>query len=259
MTVPSAKAEHTTPYTLATAREAGWTWRIPLQHRTGNGYVYCSDYISDDEAASTLLNVLDTEALGEPKVIPFLTGVRRKIWHKNCLAIGLAQGFLEPMESTAIHLVSRSVAMFVRHFPDRILRPELIDEFNRRMHAEYAEIRDFLVMHYCTTKRDDTPFWQFCQNMPLSEDLKRKLAVFKASGTVVPGVEVLFEAVNWQMVLTGMGVIPERYNPTVDALDYAALSRSLAAGKAAIESIAATQPTHDEFIERFCKAPAMKM
>lgn len=259
VTLPSAKAAQTLPYTLATAREAGWTWRIPLQHRTGNGYVYCSDYVSDDEAAATLLNGLDTPALAEPRLIPFKTGIRRHIWYKNCLALGLAQGFLEPLESTAIHLVSRTLALFVQHFPDRVARPELVAEFNRRMREDYSEIRDFLVMHYCTTARDDTPFWRRCQDLPQSQDLQRKLAVFKASGVVVPGTEVLFEAVNWQMVLTGMNFIPERYNPTVDALDYEALRRSLAAGKKALAQIVSLQPGHDEFIERYCRAPEVSL
>lgn len=254
VTVASAKAAVTTPYTRVTAREAGWTWRIPLQHRSGNGYVYCSRYISDDEAAHTLLQALDTEPLAEPRTIPFVTGVRKKFWHRNCLSLGLAQGFLEPLESTAIHLVSRAVALFVHHFPGGDFCPELADEFNRRLYAEYEEIRDFLVMHYCTTRRSDTAFWRDCQSMRISESLSRKLEVFQKAGVVVPGVNVPFEPVSWQMVLTGMGVLPARYNPTIDVLDFKKLTLSMQSGRDAVAKAIAAQPSHDDFINQFCKA-----
>ncbi|MCP8899807.1 tryptophan halogenase family protein [Gilvimarinus xylanilyticus] len=257
VTVPSARAPVTKSHTVATARSAGWSWRIPLQQRNGNGYVYASDFISDDEARAELLASLDTEPLAEPRVIPFTTGVRSDAWRNNCLALGLAQGFLEPLESTAIHLVSKSLAHFVRFFPGADTREPLRREFNRRLYHDYCEIRDFLVLHYCTTGRSDTPFWRACQAMTPPDTLREKLSLFRAQGNLIPGVEDFFQPSSWQMVLTGMGVTPLGYNPTVDALDYAAVARSLAAGKDAIARAAATQPSHDEFIDTYCKAPPL--
>ncbi|WP_026287112.1 tryptophan halogenase family protein [Gilvimarinus chinensis] len=255
VTVASARAEVTKVQTVATARSAGWGWRIPLQHRNGNGYVYASQFIDDDIAQRELLEALDTEPLAEPRIIPFTTGIRRKVWDKNCLALGLAQGFLEPLESTAIHLVSKSLAHFVRLFPAADCAERLQREFNRRLYDDYCEIRDFLILHYCTTARSDTPFWQYCQNMPLPDSLAEKLSLFREQGNLQPGVEDFFQPSSWQMVLTGMGVTPRGYNPTVDALDYQALARSLAAGKEAIARAAAKQPSHDEFINTYCRAP----
>ena len=254
VTVQSAKASQTAPFTLATAREAGWTWRIPLQSRTGNGYVYSSRFSNDAQARETLLSALDTEALTEPRVIPFTTGIRRKVWHKNCLALGLAQGFLEPLESTAIHLVSKSLAHFVRLYPKADCAEVLRDEFNRRLTADYEEIRDFLVLHYCTTERNDTEFWRYCRALELPASLQAKLELFAEQGGLFAGVEDFFQPSSWQMVLTGMGVIPADYNRTVDALDSAALARSLHSGASAIASAVAAQPSHDEFLRQYCLA-----
>ncbi|UTF59348.1 tryptophan halogenase family protein [Gilvimarinus sp. DA14] len=254
VTVPSAKAAVTTAHTIATARAAGWSWRIPLQQRHGNGYVYASKFIGDEQAARELLASLDTEPLAEPRVIPFTSGIRRKVWDKNCLALGLAQGFLEPLESTAIHLVSKSLAHFIRFFPGTDCSERLQREFNRRLYQDYCEIRDFLVLHYCTTERSDTPFWRACQQMEMPDSLADKLSLFREQGNLLPGVEDFFQPSSWQMVLTGMGVMPAHYNRTVDALDYSALARSLAAGKEAIGKAAAMQPSHDEFINTYCKA-----
>ncbi|HEY7885323.1 MAG TPA: tryptophan halogenase family protein [Cellvibrionaceae bacterium] len=255
VTVQSERAITTTPYTVAKAREAGWTWRIPLQHRTGNGYVFCSRYVSDDVATATLLNAIDTPALNTPRVIEFTTGIRQQPWLKNCLALGLAQGFLEPLESTAIHLVSKTLAQFVRSFPALDCDPLLVSEFNRRVLADYTEIRDFLVMHYCTTARTDTPFWRDCNAMKLPDSLQHKLNIFHQTGAVIAGVEDFFGAASWQMVLTGMERIPAHYNPTLDALNADQLRQSLAAGKQALARIAEAQPLHDDFIREYCAAP----
>lgn len=245
----------TPPYTVAKARDAGWTWRIPLQHRTGNGYVFCDKYCSNQQAIDTLLNAVEGKVIGEPRVIPFVTGIRKKIWHKNCLALGLAQGFLEPLESTAIHLVSKTLAFFVRMFPDRQGNQLQIDEFNRRVRADYEEIRDFLVLHYCTTDRDDSEFWRYCANMPIPESLQRKIDFFSVAGGLIPDVEELFQPTSWYAVFTGMGIKPQRYNPTVDALDYVKLKTSLHSGQQAIANIARQQPSHDAFLQQYCRAP----
>lgn len=255
VTVQTENMGDTTPYTIATARAAGWTWRIPLQHRTGNGYVFCDKYCSDEEAIETLLSSIEGEPLTEPRVIPFTTGVRHKAWNQNCLALGLAQGFLEPLESTAIHLVSKSLALFVRLFPTAECDTQLSDEFNRRVRQDYEEIRDFLVLHYCTTQRDDTPFWRWCQQMELPVKLKAKLDLFKVHGGLIPGTEELFQPTSWYAVFDGMGVEPIGYNPTLDAIDYHKLKQSLHSGKTAIQTCAATQPSHDEFLRTYCPAP----
>jgi len=255
VTVQTKNVGPTTPYTISTAREAGWTWRIPLQHRTGNGYVFCDKYVTDEQATQTLLDAIEGEPLMTPRVIPFKTGIRKKSWHKNCLSLGLAQGFLEPLESTAIHLVSKTIAYFVRMFPTKQCDPVLIDEYNRRVRADYEEIRDFLVLHYCTTERDDSEFWRWCKNMDIPESLQKKLDFFKASGGLIPGTEELFQPTSWYAVFTGMGVEPNSYNPTVDTWDYQKLKGIMEQGKQGLIDIAKQQPSHDEFLQQYCPAP----
>ncbi|MBU2893308.1 tryptophan 7-halogenase [Colwellia sp. D2M02] len=255
VTVQTKNIGETTPYTTSRAQNAGWTWRIPLQHRTGNGYVFCDKYCSDEDAIATLLANIEGEPITTPKVIPFVTGIRKQAWNKNCLALGLAQGFLEPLESTAIHLVSKTLAFFVRLFPTKECNPILMSEFNRRVKADYEEIRDFLVLHYSATERDDTEFWRWCQNMEIPATLQKKLDFFKVSGGLIPGVEELFQPTSWYAVLDGMGITPKNYNPTLDALNYSQLNKSLTSGKQAIEQVVKLQPSHDEFIQQYCRAP----
>lgn len=244
----------TKPYTVSRGQKAGWSWHIPLQHRTGNGYVYCDKYITDEEAIQTLLDNVDGEPLTEPRVIPFVTGVRDKVWNKNCLSLGLAQGFLEPLESTAIHLVSKSLALFVRMFPTKKPNAVLQNEFNRRIIGDYQEIRDFLVLHYCTTKRDDSAFWRDWQQKQIPASLSERIAFFKQSGSLIPGIEELFQPTSWYAVFDGMGVIPNGYNPTLDALNSETLAKSLMAGRNALEKCAEAQPNHDEFLQQYCPA-----
>ena len=255
VTVQTENVAPPPPYTIATARDAGWTWRIPLQHRSGNGYVFCDKFCTEQQAIDTLLAAVQGPPLTEPRVIPFVTGVRKKIWNKNCLALGLAQGFLEPLESTAIHLVSKTLALFVRMFPDKPGDQVQRDEFNRRVIADYQEIRDFLVMHYCTTQRRDSDFWRHCATMQIPPGLKQKIAFYSVAGGLIPGVEELFQPASWYAVLTGMGVKPQRYNPTVDALDYHKLQLSLQSGQQALMRAVLAQPTHQAFIQQYCPAP----
>ncbi len=254
VTVQSERLADLPPYTLARAQAAGWTWRIPLQHRTGNGYVYCSRAISDDEAAATLTGQLQGAPLGEPRVIPFVTGVRRRPWVNNCLALGLAQGFLEPLESTAIHLVSKTLTRFVSLLPDVRCDRLLVESFNEGVRADYEEIRDFLILHYCTSAREDSAFWRECRQLPRPESLDRRIALFAHRGILDLLHDAFFQAPSWQMVLTGMGVIPERHHPALDVLDAGRLRQSLAAGREAIARVAAEQPLHREFVAQYCPA-----
>ena len=233
---------------------AGWLWNIPLQHRTGNGYVYCDKYITDEEAKKTLLASVQGEVLTEVKVIPFTTGIRKKLWIKNCLSLGLAQGFIEPLESTAIHLVSKSIAHFIRMFPTKDCNHALIDQFNQNVRSDYEEIRDFLVLHYCKTSRTDSEFWRWCKTMEIPKSLEQKLFYFKASGGLNLKDEELFRPTSWYAVLEGLGVRPDNYNPTLDTWNSDKLKAILAEGQKGLIKITQQQPSHDEFINEYCKA-----
>ncbi|MCF6434794.1 tryptophan halogenase family protein [Pseudoalteromonas sp. MMG022] len=252
--VQTTLSEDIAPYTVSRAQEAGWSWHIPLQHRMGNGYVYSDKYISDEQATATLMNNVSGKVLAPPRVIPFKTGLREQVWNKNCLALGLAQGFLEPLESTAIHLVSKSLALFVRMFPTKQHNAVLQAEFNRRIHQDYAEIRDFLVLHYCTTQRSDSPFWRDWQHRAIPQTLGQRMTFFTQQGGLIPDVEALFQATSWYAVLDGMGVRPKGYNPTLDALDIDALRKSLTMGRTALEQCVLKQPSHAQFLHKYCPA-----
>jgi len=244
----------TVPFTRATAQKHGWTWRIPLQHRTGNGYVYSSKFCSDEEAKATLLSMLDGEMLNEPRVIPFVTGVRHDVWKNNCLAIGLASGFIEPLESTAIHLIVRGMDYFLRFFPDQECEPALIKEYNRRMTADYEEIRDFIVLHYCTTEREDTPFWRWCKNMELPQSLKERIDLFRAHGALREGVDELFRDDSWYSVFEGMGIRPRKYSPQIDNLHEGELETLLVNAAELLKNVVKKLPSHDEFLREHCPA-----
>lgn len=236
------------PYTRATAQAAGWTWRIPLQHRVGRGYVYSSRFCNDATAKATLMRTLDRPIAEEPKLILFRTGHRREIWKHNCLALGLAAGFIEPLEATAIHLIARGLEFFLRYFPDRRCDTALIREYNRRMNADLEEIRDFVQLHYCTSARDDSEFWQWCARMPISDSLRERIELFKAQGIVREEHDELFRAASWQSVFEGMGVRPAQYSPRVENLSYDEIAANLQTAKSAIQGMVAHLPTHEEFL-----------
>ena len=240
------------PYTVSTARETGWTWKIPLQHRTGNGYVFSSQYCSDENAADTLLNVLEGKPLTEPKVIPCITGRRKKIWYKNCLALGLASGFLEPLESTAIHLVYQTLIHFINHFPDRDFDSNVELKFNQHINADYQEIRDFIILHYCTTKRDDTAFWRWCQSMPVPDSLREKIELFRGRGQLYNNSSHFFGNDSWCSILEGMQVRPEKYHPLMDAFDSSYLAQALQKNARGIRDIVLKMPMHGDFIKDNC-------
>ncbi|MFL6618169.1 MAG: tryptophan halogenase family protein [Povalibacter sp.] len=248
----AVKTEHRgpiAPYTLAKAQPAGWSWRIPLQHRLGQGYVYSSRFCDDAVAKSTLIRGLDSALLEEPRVIPFTTGHRRELWKGNCLALGLASGFVEPLEATSIHLIARGMDFFLRYFPDQSCDSSLMREYNRRMTADYEEVRDFIVLHYCTTARDDSPFWQWCRNIELPQSLQERIELFKAHGALREGVDELFRNSSWQSVFEGMGIRPTHYCPRVENVEYEQIVTTLRTARSAIQGMVAHLPTHEQFLE----------
>ncbi|WP_062061739.1 tryptophan halogenase family protein [Cellvibrio sp. OA-2007] len=240
------------PYTIATARECGWTWKIPLQHRTGNGYVFSSQYCSDDRAIDTLLKVVEGKRLNDPRVIPFTTGRRKKIWHNNCLALGLASGFLEPLESTAIHLVYKTLIRFISYFPDRDFEAHTEQSFNQKINGDYDEIRDFIILHYCTSGRQDTEFWRWCQTMPVPDSLREKIASFRERGQIDHHPEQFFSADSWCSILEGMKIRPKKYHPLMAAFDRQKLAQLLQESKHNIYQTVMQMPMHSDYIEQHC-------
>ena len=252
--VASEPAKPVGPYTQAVARDAGWQWRIPLQHRIGNGHVYCSRYISDDEATATLLENLDGEPLGEPRLLRFTTGRRRKFWNRNCVALGLASGFMEPLESTSIHLIQTGVSWLVRLFPDRRFEQANIDEYNRHCLFDFDRIRDFLILHYKATERDDAPFWRDCRNLAVPDRLKHRLALFEAAGGVYRELGELFTEAAWLQVMLGQNIMPRGYHSIADGITSAQLQQFLRDLTTIIRGAVGQMPQHEEFIRAHCAA-----
>jgi tryptophan halogenase len=246
--VPCAKVGDPTPFTGSTAREAGWQWRIPLQHRTGNGYVYSSNFISDDEAAATVLSHLDGEPLADPKLIRFKAGKRREAWKKNCIALGLSSGFLEPLESTSIHLIQVGIMRMFAFFPDKDFDRLLARRYNDEMDLLYDGIRDFLVAHYKVTERDDTPYWDYCRTMSIPESLEAKLELFRMRGEVVPDPRALFTESSWFAVLYGQGLEPQGYHPVADSLPEADLVNHLTRIRSLIRERVNELPSHGDYL-----------
>lgn len=254
--LPCSSAGPLTPYTRATALEAGWKWRIPLQHRIGNGYVFCSEFLGEEQAIERLRGKLEGRALAEPNVLRFRTGMRKKIWNKNCVALGLASGFLEPLESTSISLIETGIEKLRRLFPDKSFDPALEAEFNRTSRLELERIRDFLIVHYRFSQREDSAFWRHCRALPMPDALEHKLRLFKQRGHVVRYEWETFLDPSWLSIYAGFEFLPETYDPLADHFTTEELRRVFAGMRQTIASAARAAPTHAEFIAQHCAAPA---
>lgn len=245
------------PYTRSIAHGAGWQWRIPLQTRVGNGLVFCSRYLSDDQGKQLLLDNIEGAPINEPRVIKFQTGTRRKHWNKNCIAMGLSSGFIEPLESTSIHLIQRSITRLMQMFPyDGIRKPD-VDEFNAQMETEIINIRDFIILHYHVTKRDDTPFWRFCRSMDIPDSLQHRIELFKQTGRVFKVPNELFGENSWTQVMLGQGLMPEQYHPIVNMMTDDELTRFLRGIDQTVINQVRQLPGHQEFINHYCKTSAV--
>jgi tryptophan halogenase len=248
LAVPCELGGDRNPLTRSTARTAGWQWRIPLQHRIGNGHVYSSAHMSDDEAAAILLANLDGPALAEPRQLRFKAGHRRKVWDKNVVALGLASGFLEPLESTSIHLVQTGIARLLTLFPTRDIKPIEIERYNAQTAREYVDIRDFLVLHYKATQRDDSPFWDYCRTLPPPPGLAAKLDMFRANGRIFREHEELFTETSWLSVMVGQGIEAGAYHPAADLLPDAETLTRLKHIREVVAATADALPTQAEFL-----------
>jgi tryptophan halogenase len=249
--VASERVEPLIPYTISTAKKAGWQWRIPTQHRTGNGHIYCSDFISDDEANQILLEGLDAKPLGDARTIHFQTGCREQFWVKNCVGIGLSSGFLEPLESTSIFLIQQGIARFISLYPNSNLSTVIQDEYNRLMTREFTQVRDFIILHYHATKRDDSPFWNYCRTMPIPDSLQHKIDLFKAGGRVFRDDQELFSKPSWIAVLLGQNIEPEVCEPILTGIPIGDIQRSLDSMNGAMMKAVSRLPSHAEFIHKY--------
>lgn len=247
---PTPRTIATTPYTMSTARTAGWTWRIPLQGRVGNGYVYSSRFISDDDAREEFLSVIEGEPAAEPRLLRFTGGMRREIWRGNCLALGLASGFLEPLESTAIHLVFINLFRFLDHFPAASADPTLIDAFNRLAADEMEEIRDFLVLHYCLTERDDSEYWRHCKSAPVPDSLQQKIDLYRRNGRILSKPFDLFTNVSWVSIFEGMGARPEGFDPLTSLIPNEFQDNAMSDLRGKIAQAAESASDHDAFMRQ---------
>ena len=240
------------PYTRAMAHDAGWQWRIPLQHRTGNGIVWCSRYLDRDAALERLLGNVEGKVLTEPNHIRFVTGARRRQWHRNVVAIGLSGGFMEPLESTSIHLIQRAILRLIRMMPQGAISPRDVAEFNDQQFADMEQIRDFLILHYKATDRRDSAFWRQCAAMEIPDSLAQKVALFRETGRVFRRNEELFAENSWVQVMMGQGIVPQAHHPIADKLGDAELARFLATLRENVTRTVAGLPRHADYVAHYC-------
>lgn len=256
--MPCARSADVTPYTRATAHDAGWQWRIPLQHRTGNGHVYASGFTDDDTAETVLRANLDGESDAEPIRLRFRTGRRDVFWYKNCVAVGLAAGFLEPLESTSLYLIQSAVLRLVHLLPDGDPDPAIIAEYNAQTIFEYERVRDFIILHYKATERDDSPFWNYCRTMDVPDTLRHKIDLFAANGYIFRENDELFAEESWIQVFLGQGIFPRRHDPAVGMKSAAEIDKYLGDVEQVIAKCVGLMPAHADYIARYCRAPMVE-
>jgi tryptophan halogenase len=243
------------PYTRSTAKPAGWQWKIPTRQRTGNGHIYCSEFVSQDEATAILIDGLEGPILGSPRLIKFSTGHRQKFWEKNCVAIGLSSGFLEPLESTSLYLIRQGISRFIALFPDASQPQVLRDEYNRWMTKDFEQVRDLLVFHYFANQREE-PFWRHCRNMTIPETLQRRIALFAEGGRFLRNEGELFPQASWVAVLLGQNVIPRAIDPLVALQPITEIEKKLQLLRRAMNEYADTLPAHTEALRNYCESMA---
>jgi tryptophan halogenase len=253
--VPCALPGRPDPFTRSTARTSGWQWRIPLQHRMGNGLVYSSAHMSKDDAEALLLANLEGEPLAPPRHLSFTAGRRRLAWDANVVSLGLSSGFIEPLESTSIHLVQSGIAKLLALFPDKSFNPPERDEYNRQMQDVFEDVRDFIILHYKATRRDDSDFWNYCRTMDIPDKLAGKLELWRSKGRIFREGCELFGTASWVAVLLGQGIVPEDTEPAADAFDEGFIADRLDRMRLSYRAMAEQMPTHAEFIARACLAP----
>jgi tryptophan halogenase len=252
--MPCKAAKENYPYTVSTAQDAGWTWRIPLQHRVGNGYVYPSRFVSDEQALETLNEQMENEPLNKPNFLRWQTGRRKQMWNKNCIAIGLSAGFIEPLESTGLHLIQTAISRLMGFFPHQGFNQVDIDVFNKQTQLEMEQIRDFIILHYKLTDREDTEFWRYVKNMDVPKGLEEKLALYATNGRIFRQDNELFDETSWLAVMHGQGLRPQGYHPLVDTFEEAEVDRRLKHIESVIAKSVDTMPTQQQFIEQYCSA-----
>ena len=244
------------PYTRATAHKAGWQWQVPLQHRNGNGHVYCSEYMSDDEAHSILVGNIAGKPGAEPNFLRFTTGRRKKFWNKNVVALGLAAGFMEPLESTSIHLVNTGINKLIALLSLDGITQTQEDAFNRLTIKEYLRIRDFLILHYNATSRDDTEFWNYCRNMAVPDSLTEKTELFRMNGQIFREEDELFTETSWAAVMMGQGISMTGHNPMANVIGKPETVKEINEMEQSIRYLVQQMPTHDAYLKQYCPAPA---
>ena len=252
--MPCSAKHDVYPYTVSTAQEAGWTWRIPLQHRIGNGYVFPSQFVDTQKAIDVLTQQMENAPLNEPNILRWKTGMRKEFWVKNCIAIGLSAGFIEPLESTGLHLIQAGIAKLLGMFPYQGCEQVEIDAYNEQTRLEMERIRDFIILHYAATEREDTEFWRYCKNMPVPDYLRQKIDLYKANGRIYRHGTELFNETSWLAVMNGQGIMPKGYHPLVDTLSEAEIHSRLVHIKQVIDNSVNVMPTQAAFIDRYCKA-----
>ena len=258
-TAQTAASAHTgpmPPFTRATAKSAGWQWRIPTQERIGNGHIYSSAFSDDEAGLDTLLSGMDSAPITDPRTIRFRTGRASEFWRGNCVGIGLASGFLEPLESTSLYLIQQGVSKFISLFPDSAPSPVVVAEYNRQMREEFEQVRDFIILHYHATERDDSAFWRHCRDMEVPDTLKHKIELFGAAGRVFRYDDELFSPASWIAVMLGQNIQPRAVDPIVAQIPTAEVARSLRSLRDGYARAVERMPTHSAYIDRFAKVPA---